>query len=172
MRNKVQQGNVIDYTNSTGSDISSGEFVILKGRVGIATVDIANGDVGSVEMEGVFEGSALTSETFAEGELLYLNSSKLLTKTRAGGKSFVGRATEAKSTTGKSCKFRLEGEAVNPAAASTAAQFVAPTAPMVGVSGAGNNAAPLTTTESRLDAVEAAVALHETILKKLGMRNY
>lgn len=172
MKNKVQEGKIIDWTNSTGSDISSGDFVIIKGRVGVACVDIANGKVGSVELEGVFEGAALTSETFAEGQPLYLNSSKLLTKTRAGGKSFVGRATEAKVTATAVCNVRLEGEPVDPSAASTAAQYVATTAAMVGVSGAGSNAAPLSTTETRLDKIETHIALMDLILKKAGLRNF
>lgn len=172
MRNKVQEGKIVSWTNDSGDDVASGDIVIINGRVGVAAADIPDGETGSVEFEGVFECPKSTAVTIEAGDPLYVKGTGSLSNVRPGGGSYAGRATEAKASAATTVSIRLGEEAINAVGQSTAAQFVAPTAAMVGVSGSGNNAAPLTTTESRLDAVEAAVALHEIILKKLGMRNY
>lgn len=172
MRNKVQEGKILSWTNDTGADVASGDFVIINGRVGVACGDIADGAQGSVEFEGVFEGAASTAVTIEVGDPLYIKGTGTLSNVRPGGGSYAGRAVEAKASAGTTVKVRLGEESINALGQSTAAQFVATTAAMVGVSGSGNNAAPLTTTETRLDKCEAALALHDAILKKLGMRNY
>lgn len=72
MKNKIQDGSVIDYTNGTGSDIASGDVVVIGGgstaMIGVAMVDIADGETGSVALEGVYEVPKVTAAVIAQGE--------------------------------------------------------------------------------------------------------
>ncbi len=69
--NVKQPGNVITWTNATGSDVASGDLVKLSHMLGVAAVDIANGASGSVHVEGVFDNiPKVTAATFAQGEKL------------------------------------------------------------------------------------------------------
>jgi len=52
-RAKGPEGTRIDYTNGTGSAISSGDAVMIGNIPGVATVDIADGEVGVVEIASV-----------------------------------------------------------------------------------------------------------------------
>ncbi len=52
--NYIQPGAVFDYANDTGSDIESGDVVPVGAAIGVALVDIADGESGSVQTEGVF----------------------------------------------------------------------------------------------------------------------
>lgn len=72
--NKVQDGNIIDYTNATGADIASGDLVVIGTRVGVALVDIANTASGAVAMEGVFEVDKEASLAVGQGDLLYADA--------------------------------------------------------------------------------------------------
>jgi len=49
-----QAGEVLDYTNSTGSDISAGDIVEMQNVVAVALEDIADTTTGSVKVTGVF----------------------------------------------------------------------------------------------------------------------
>lgn len=50
-----QAGGNIDWTNDTGSTVTSGSFVVIGGLLGIAHDDIADGDTGPVHIEGVWD---------------------------------------------------------------------------------------------------------------------
>lgn len=52
--NYQQKGEVITWTNATGSAVSAGQMVKIANCLGVALVDIANGASGSVGIEGVF----------------------------------------------------------------------------------------------------------------------
>ena len=71
----VQVGDTIDYTPS-GVDIAAGDLVLMKHTLGIALVDIADGETGSVAIEGVFEGvPKVSAAVFVVGEKLILDVS-------------------------------------------------------------------------------------------------
>lgn len=83
-----QPGNVIDYV--AGTDISSGDLVKIGERVGVAAVDIASGDTGSVCVDGVHEVAKLSTDVVTQGALLYLDATELeLTLTTDGPGSDV-----------------------------------------------------------------------------------
>ena len=73
-RNIVHEGgpgSVMPYTNSTGSAIAVGAVVTLKHCIGIALVDIADGAVGSVAVDGVVRDlPKATGHAWAQGEKL------------------------------------------------------------------------------------------------------
>lgn len=75
--NFVQDGEVIQWTNGTGSAVASGQAVkIGGGLLGVALVNIANGSTGSVAIEGVFSGvSKVSGAVFAKGEKLMFDVS-------------------------------------------------------------------------------------------------
>lgn len=69
--NYQEEGCVIQWTNSTGSAVASGDVVKITNMLGIALVDIANGAAGSVALEGVFSGvPKVTAAVFTVGEKL------------------------------------------------------------------------------------------------------
>lgn len=70
----VQVGNTIDYT--AGADIAAGDLVVMGNTLGVALTAIANGAVGSVAIEGVFEGvPKVSAAVFVVGEKLILDVS-------------------------------------------------------------------------------------------------
>lgn len=68
--NYVQPGEVIDWTNGTGSAVSAGAVVAVGQMLGIALVDIADGATGSVRIRGVFTVPKVSAAVIAAGESL------------------------------------------------------------------------------------------------------
>jgi len=62
-----QPGRIIDWLNGTGGDIAAGGVVIVGILVGVALVDIADGETGSVAIEGVFELAKTAGTAWTEG---------------------------------------------------------------------------------------------------------
>ncbi len=68
--NYIQAGNVLDFTNDTGVDISAGAIIVLGSLVGVAVSDIADGEVGAVAVEGVWRLPKVTTEEIGAGDYL------------------------------------------------------------------------------------------------------
>jgi len=69
MNNYQQPGDIREWTNGTGSAVSSGDVVVVGDQIGIAAVDIANGAVGNVYFSGVFNNiPKVTAAVIADGE--------------------------------------------------------------------------------------------------------
>ncbi len=83
----VQDGDVLEYTNASGSTIAAGTPVVMGNIIGVALTDIADGSTGSVAIEGVFMLPKVTGSAWTIG-------SKLLWDVSAG-KFDVGSATPA-----------------------------------------------------------------------------
>ena len=76
--NKVQDNGVKEWTNATGSAVSSGGVAVAGNMIGIALVDIANGASGSVDFTPgrVFSGvPKVTAAVFVVGEKLIWDTS-------------------------------------------------------------------------------------------------
>jgi predicted RecA/RadA family phage recombinase len=71
MKNLVQEGDRVTWTNGTGSDVASGQPVTVNGRTAVACVDIANGASGALATEGVFQLAKETGKTFAQFDDVY-----------------------------------------------------------------------------------------------------
>lgn len=69
-KNYVQEGDIINWTNSTGSAVASGDVVVIGQTLGVALVAIAAGAVGAVALEGVFTLPKVTGAVIAAGETL------------------------------------------------------------------------------------------------------
>lgn len=64
--NYIQPGKIIDWTNG-GAAVSSDDVVIIGDLVGIAQVDIANGETGAVAIEEVFEVACNADDVITAG---------------------------------------------------------------------------------------------------------
>jgi predicted RecA/RadA family phage recombinase len=74
--NYQQPGEVIQWTNATGSAVAANAIVVVGHMVGIALQSIANGASGSVGVEGVYSGvPKVSAAVFAQGEKLILDVS-------------------------------------------------------------------------------------------------
>lgn len=67
--NYVEKGDTIDWTNSTGSAVSSGDVVAVGNILAVALVDIANGESGTLSF-GVFNVPKVDAAVIAQGESL------------------------------------------------------------------------------------------------------
>jgi len=74
-KNYIQPGKVIDFANSTGSTVSSGDVVVIGEQIGVAEVDIAHDDTGSVSVEGVFNVPKVPAAVIAQGESVMWDAS-------------------------------------------------------------------------------------------------
>lgn len=95
----IQDGKIINYLNNTASAIKFGDVLVLTGRIGVAAADIPVSNVGTVELEGVFEIAAETTAAFTVGQTVYWdNTNKRVTATKAEtGAILAGIAIESKS---------------------------------------------------------------------------
>ena len=94
-KNYVQEGDVIDHVNASGSTITSGTAVLIGARLGVALADIANGATGSVQVEGVFTVTKLGTDVVAAGALLYWDNTNKRLTTTASGNTLSGFAVAA-----------------------------------------------------------------------------
>ena len=67
-KNFKQPGKVFDYL--AGATITSGSVVKMGNTLGVALKDIANGETGPVQVEGVFEVPKVSGAVIAMGESL------------------------------------------------------------------------------------------------------
>lgn len=73
MNSYKQPGEIMDFVNSTGGAIAVDTLIRISDRVGVACVDIANGETGSVQVSGVCEVAKLSSDVVAQGDSLYFD---------------------------------------------------------------------------------------------------
>jgi len=76
----LERGEAMDYTPL--ADVSVGDVVVLDERIGIAATDIAAGELGAVNVVGVFTMPAPNDEAFAQGQRLFWDASGEVVSTR------------------------------------------------------------------------------------------
>lgn len=67
----VNRGESIDYTNSGVSEIAANSVVVLTSRIGIAGTNIPVGAIGTVNITGVYDIPATTTEAYTVGQPVY-----------------------------------------------------------------------------------------------------
>lgn len=88
-----QQGNSLDYTPT--SDVSAGDVIALQNNYwGIAKLDIAANNLGSLAVTGVYQVAKAAGE-IAFGALLYWNASTNQAQTTPIANAYIGRAAAA-----------------------------------------------------------------------------
>lgn len=68
--NQVSKGLTLEWTNGTGSKVSSGAVVIVGALVCIAAVDIENGASGTLHIEGGWDVPCNSADVITQGMLL------------------------------------------------------------------------------------------------------
>lgn len=175
MKNFIQKGEVVNYTNSTGSDIDSGAVVVIGKLLGIAVTDIADTETGAVKLEGVYELAKTTSLIITQGDEVFWNTStKKVTKTvtdKPLGTAFGSELTNA--TTVKVLLAETGGAAAvaaTVAALGTTTNFTAIGGSFADLAAARTAVNTLATeAEARLDAVETKVDSVIAALKAAGL---
>lgn len=175
MTNYKQPGQTMEYANA-GSAISSGAVVQLVDRVGIALANItATTGTGSVALSGVFAADKDGDEAFAQGDWLYYDSGDgTFTKTAAGNMP-AGIAFEAAASSDVVCRIQL---CPHPKRAAVVAYSAGSNLPGASCAGAGSPSATNVNSaidtvsaaaETRLDAIDTAIAAIITSLKNAGL---
>lgn len=101
----VQRGEVIDYTNAGQVAIKSNDVVGLATRIGVAATDIPIGAVGVVNIIGVFDLPALSTEAFTVGQAVYWKDDAL-TGTSSSAIA-AGWVVEPKATAGTKARIKI-----------------------------------------------------------------
>jgi predicted RecA/RadA family phage recombinase len=105
--NFIASGEILQYT--AGSDIDSGDVVVMGSLVGVALTDIASGSSGSVQVEGVFSLPKKSADTLTLGEKVYwdaVTNGGEITET-ATSNTFAGYVYEAAAASTTSVKVKL-----------------------------------------------------------------
>lgn len=103
--NYVQRGESIDFKNTGASDIKANDVVELGTRIGVAGCDIPVGVTGSVNVIGVFDVPAVTTEAFTVGQQVYWNDTALTSDST--GATPAGWIVEAKLLAGSRAKVKI-----------------------------------------------------------------
>lgn len=107
MKNFVQEGNTLDYTNAISADITSGKMFLLVDTVAVACTDIADGKTGAIALEGIFTIPKATSLAIVVGDKLYWDdTNKVLNKT-ATGNTFAGYAASIAASAATTVNIKL-----------------------------------------------------------------
>lgn len=70
-----QPGDYLDYTNSTGTDIAVNSIVVVGDQIGIATVNIKEGETGVLAMSGVHILPKVIGNAWEQGKNLLWDAS-------------------------------------------------------------------------------------------------
>jgi predicted RecA/RadA family phage recombinase len=100
----VSGPDAIDFT--AGSDLAGGAVVVQGTQIGCTKMAVANGAVGTLHLQGVFDINCASGTTFSAGALLYWNAgSGLITTTNTD--VLIGRAALAKTSGQLKARVRL-----------------------------------------------------------------
>lgn len=70
MKNAVAPGETIPWTNTSGSNVVSGQIVAMGHTLGVAVVDIPTGGTGTVRIDGAVTAPKVSAAVFVQGEKL------------------------------------------------------------------------------------------------------
>ena len=95
MKNYVQEGNAIYVTS--GSDVVSGQFVLVENMHGVAAVDAKAGTVFALWTRGVYNLPKTQTETWHQGDYIYwdVSAAKCTNAAQTSGDPLIGVAVAA-----------------------------------------------------------------------------
>ena len=105
MKNKLLNGHIIQYL--AGADVVSGQPVVIGNRVGIALANIANGSMGSIEMEGCYSVTKVSAQAWTAGDEVFYDSNSSNFTTVGTANTFAGHAIDAASNPSSTGNIRL-----------------------------------------------------------------
>lgn len=71
-----QAGRILTHENGSGSDIDVDDVVVIGDSVGVALVDIPDGEKGAVSVEGVHQLAKVTGTAWNQGDVLSWDASE------------------------------------------------------------------------------------------------
>lgn len=83
----VYKGETVDYKAT--KDLAYGEVVELGTRIGVAASVIKNGEVGTLNITGVYELTATSGEEYKIGDIVYFKNEGV-TKTKSSSEPTAG----------------------------------------------------------------------------------
>lgn len=95
MKNKVQAGQLLNYTNGGSASIPSGGLVIVGALAGVAVTEIPVTETGVIDLKGVFTLPKEASKTFAQGVKVYWNATNGSCTPTATDNTLIGVAAKA-----------------------------------------------------------------------------
>jgi predicted RecA/RadA family phage recombinase len=107
MKNKVQKGDTI--TVAAPFTVSGGQGVMVGALFGVAAHDAANGASLELARTGVFDLTALQSDTGAQGTKMYWDAANRRLTTTATSNTLVGCLTSAKGGSDVTARVLLDG---------------------------------------------------------------
>ncbi len=98
-QNHIQEGDVMPFTNASGSTITGGSVVSANGIIGVNMADVANGAVGQLAVEEVFSVPKAAPLVISQGDKLYWSvANGTMSKTTTdvyAGRAFADAASAA-----------------------------------------------------------------------------
>ena len=108
MRNYVSEGSVISAAAPYA--LTSGQGALIGAALfGVASADAASGAPVELNVNGVFDLAALSTDTAAVGAVLYWDNTNRRLTTTATGNTYVGYAVAAKASGDATARVRLSG---------------------------------------------------------------
>lgn len=105
MKNYVQDGDTVTFVAPYA--VTSGQGALVGSLFGIANNDVASGAEGEFDTEGVFDVTALSTDTAAQGAKLYWDNANRRLTTTSAGNTLVGVAVAAKAAGAVTARIRL-----------------------------------------------------------------
>ncbi len=104
--NYVKEGNAIDYT--PGSAVTAGDVIVQEDLVGVAKLDIAANEQGSLHVTGVFDFEKDVGTAMTAGKLAYWdNTAKEATETASGNK-LIGKIVASALAADTTVRVRMD----------------------------------------------------------------
>ncbi|MCD8204506.1 MAG: DUF2190 family protein [Coprobacillus sp.] len=109
-----QRGEAIDYVNTTDDVIEAGEVIMIGSHAGVAGMDIAPGETGSLMVEGVYAFPKGSDEIEAGADISWDGSEASAASSGDGDEggsssSAIGYAVEAAAASDTTVKVKLLG---------------------------------------------------------------
>ncbi len=106
----VQRGESLDYKNEGSALIEAGDVVVIDQRIGIAGADIPVGEVGAIEVCGVFTMPKTASTAIAMGAPVYFDGTGIAAAAPSSGvTAAVGYAAAAAAADATEIAVKLVG---------------------------------------------------------------
>lgn len=109
MKNFVQPGDVISVT--APYTLASGDGCLVGSLFGVACAAAANAAAAEIKTTGVFDITALSTDTGSAGTKMYWDNTNKRLTTTASGNSLIGVLTAAKANGETTARVRLDGAA-------------------------------------------------------------
>ncbi|XYJ11808.1 DUF2190 family protein [Telluria sp. B2] len=106
MQNFIQKGGTLSL--AVAAAISAGQAMLVGKIFGVAVSNVAAGESGEFQTYGVFELPALSTDTAAQGAILYWDSTNKRLTTTATGNTRVGVAVEAKTAGAATVQIKID----------------------------------------------------------------